>query len=100
MYRFCYDFVIESFNYIYQIYLKTLYQSIYAVLLLSVGINGQAYVYIINLLQAEDLILKGFPEKIIALNQLLETPQFNEKDLSKVHHDLNIPIPEPITFNR
>lgn len=50
-------------------------------------------------LKAEDLILKGFPEKIVALNQLLETPQFNEKDLSKVHHDLNIPIPEPITFN-
>ncbi|XP_075237238.1 proteasome activator complex subunit 3-like isoform X1 [Lycorma delicatula] len=49
--------------------------------------------------KAEELILKGFPEKIVRLNELLETTQFNEKDLSKVHEDLNIPVPEPITFN-
>ncbi|XP_054286857.1 proteasome activator complex subunit 3 isoform X2 [Macrosteles quadrilineatus] len=53
-----------------------------------------------NLLtKAEELILKGFPAKILQLNQLLETPQFNQKDMNKVHQDLNIPVPEPITLN-
>lgn len=50
------------------------------------------------LLQAEEVILKGFPEKIIELNQLLEKPQFNQKDPSKLHEDLNIPVPSPISF--
>lgn len=49
--------------------------------------------------QAEELIIKGFPAKIVELNQLLETPQFNQKDPSKLHQDLNIPVPEPITFS-
>uniref|UniRef100_A0A1B6LCJ4 Proteasome activator PA28 C-terminal domain-containing protein n=1 Tax=Graphocephala atropunctata TaxID=36148 RepID=A0A1B6LCJ4_9HEMI len=49
--------------------------------------------------KAETLILKGFPAKIVELNQLLESAQFNLKDVSKIHQDLNIPVPEPITFN-
>ncbi|XP_014254235.1 proteasome activator complex subunit 3 [Cimex lectularius] len=51
------------------------------------------------ILKAEQLILKGFPEKIVLLNEILESPQLNEKNLSKVYQAVNIPIPEPITFN-
>lgn len=49
--------------------------------------------------KAEHLIVKGFPAKIVELNQILETPPFNQKDPSKLHEDLNIPIPSPITIN-
>ncbi|XP_046677788.1 proteasome activator complex subunit 3-like isoform X1 [Homalodisca vitripennis] len=49
--------------------------------------------------KAENLILKGFPAKIVELNQFLESSQFNLKDMNKIHQDLNIPVPEPITFN-
>ncbi|XP_043481326.1 proteasome activator complex subunit 3 isoform X1 [Leptopilina heterotoma] len=49
--------------------------------------------------KAEQLIVKGFPEKIVKLNELLETPGFSHQDLSKVHQELNIPIPEPILLN-
>nr|CAD7572736.1 unnamed protein product [Timema californicum] len=45
---------------------------------------------------AEDLILKGFPNKIVELNNILETAQFGRKNLSEVHQTLNIPVPDPI----
>ncbi|XP_041979437.1 proteasome activator complex subunit 3 isoform X1 [Aricia agestis] len=45
--------------------------------------------------KAEHLIIKGFPEKIVKLNELLETPHFQNRDLSDVHQDLNIPVPPP-----
>ncbi|XP_055587801.1 proteasome activator complex subunit 3 isoform X2 [Uranotaenia lowii] len=46
--------------------------------------------------KAEDLIIKGFPEKIVKLNDLLATPQFAERNFSDVYQDLNIPVPDPI----
>uniref|UniRef100_A0A1B6DS01 Proteasome activator PA28 C-terminal domain-containing protein n=1 Tax=Clastoptera arizonana TaxID=38151 RepID=A0A1B6DS01_9HEMI len=49
--------------------------------------------------KAEKLVIKGFPEKIVEFNKLLETPLFNHKDMSKLHHELNIPVPEPIVVN-
>lgn len=49
--------------------------------------------------KAEQLVLKGFPEKIVKLNELLETPLFLNRDLSDVHQDLNVPIPDPILVN-
>ncbi|XP_045498387.1 proteasome activator complex subunit 3 isoform X1 [Colias croceus] len=45
--------------------------------------------------KAEHLIIKGFPEKIVKLNELLETPNFQNRDLVDVHQDLNIPVPPP-----
>lgn len=48
--------------------------------------------------QAEELILKGFPEKIVILNDLLATDQFQVEDVTKIHQDINIPIPEPVTL--
>lgn len=35
--------------------------------------------------KAENLILKGFPEKIIQLNDLLETPMFRDRDFDEVY---------------
>ncbi|XP_026327499.1 proteasome activator complex subunit 3 [Hyposmocoma kahamanoa] len=45
--------------------------------------------------KAEHLIIKGFPEKIVKLNELLETSNFRDRDLADVHQDLNIPVPPP-----
>ncbi|XP_031333230.1 proteasome activator complex subunit 3 isoform X1 [Photinus pyralis] len=49
--------------------------------------------------KAEELLLKGFPETIVKLNDLLETPKFRNREFSEIHQDLNIPIPDPIVFN-
>ncbi|XP_073832464.1 proteasome regulator gamma isoform X2 [Musca autumnalis] len=46
--------------------------------------------------KAEKLIIEGFPEKIVELNDLLSTPMFSERNFTEVHQDLNIPIPDPI----
>ncbi|CAH1099322.1 unnamed protein product [Psylliodes chrysocephalus] len=49
--------------------------------------------------QAETLVLKGFPETIVKLNNILETPQFKNRNFVDVHQDLNIPVPDPIIYN-
>lgn len=49
--------------------------------------------------RAEELVLKGFPETIVKLNELLDTPQFYNRHFADVHQDLNIPIPDPIILN-
>ncbi|GLV41892.1 Proteasome regulator gamma [Carabus blaptoides fortunei] len=49
--------------------------------------------------KAEQLVLKGFPDKIVKLNELLETPNFLNRDLTSVHQDLNVPVPDPIVVN-
>ncbi|KAL1462911.1 hypothetical protein WDU94_014713 [Cyamophila willieti] len=64
------------------------------------GAHVKVKEYVDNVkLQAEELILKGFPEKIVILNDLLATEQFQVEDVTKIHQDVNIPIPEPITLN-
>ncbi|KAL7742768.1 hypothetical protein ACLKA6_003332 [Drosophila palustris] len=49
--------------------------------------------------KAETLITKGFPEKIVELNELLSTPMFNERNFNEVHQDLNIPVLAPVLVN-
>ncbi|XP_077281768.1 proteasome activator complex subunit 3-like isoform X2 [Temnothorax americanus] len=49
--------------------------------------------------KAEELLVKGFPEKIVKLNELLETPRFSTRKLSDVHQDLNVPVPDPIRLD-
>ncbi|ALC48859.1 REG [Drosophila busckii] len=49
--------------------------------------------------KAETLITKGFPEKIVELNELLSTPMFNERNFCEVHQDLNIPVLPPMLAN-
>lgn len=45
------------------------------------------------------MLVKGFPEKIVKLNELLETPGFCNRKLSDLHQKLNVPIPDPILLN-
>ncbi|XP_070503244.1 proteasome activator complex subunit 3 [Chironomus tepperi] len=46
--------------------------------------------------KAEELIVHGFPSKIVELNDLLATDKFAERNFNDVHQDLNINVPEPI----
>jgi len=50
-------------------------------------------------MQAEELVLKTFPQTIVNLNNILETPQFKNRAFTDVHQDLNVPIPDPILVN-
>ena len=49
--------------------------------------------------KAEHLIVHGFPDKIVKLNTLLETPQFAERNFKEVYQDLNIPVPDPVLIS-
>lgn len=49
--------------------------------------------------KAEHLIIQGFPEKIVSLNELLATPMFSERNFDEVHQDLNIPVPDIVVVN-
>ncbi|KAK9692870.1 Proteasome activator pa28 alpha subunit [Popillia japonica] len=49
--------------------------------------------------KAEELVFKGFPETIVQLNDILETPSFKNRAFVDVHQDLNIPVPDPILLN-
>lgn len=46
--------------------------------------------------KAEELIVVGFPAKIVELNDLLSTKDFAERSFVDVYQDLNINIPEPV----
>lgn len=46
--------------------------------------------------KAENLIVTEFPQKIVKLNELLETSRFLKKNFKEVYQDLNIPVPDPI----
>lgn len=49
--------------------------------------------------KAEERVLKGFPETIVELNEILETAQFRNRDFIDVRQELNIPVPDPIVLN-
>lgn len=49
--------------------------------------------------KAENLITIGFPEKIVRLNELLETEMFANRNLHDVHQELNIPVPDAVVSN-
>ncbi|XP_064111354.1 proteasome activator complex subunit 3-like isoform X1 [Macrobrachium nipponense] len=49
--------------------------------------------------KAEQLVKKKFPERIIQFNKILEEPPFLCEDLTTVHSDLKIPVPEPLIVN-
>ncbi|XP_063614041.1 proteasome activator complex subunit 3-like isoform X2 [Penaeus indicus] len=49
--------------------------------------------------QAEELVIKKFPERIIHFNKLLNETPFLCEDLTSVHSDLKIPVPEPQIIN-
>jgi len=46
--------------------------------------------------EAEDLVTKQFPQKILDLEKLLKAEKSRRSNLSDIHCDLNIPVPEPL----
>jgi proteasome activator subunit 3 (PA28 gamma) len=46
-------------------------------------------------MEAEDLVVKQFPKKVLHLETLLGSEKFNISKLAEVHSDLNIPVPNP-----
>lgn len=49
--------------------------------------------------KAEVLITRGFPEKIVELNEILETKMFAERNFHDVYQKVNIPVPDAIALN-
>lgn len=49
--------------------------------------------------KAEVLITSGFPEKIVELNEILETKMFADRNFHDVYQQVNIPIPDAIVLN-
>jgi len=46
-------------------------------------------------MEAEDLVVKEFPNRVLQLETLLRSEKFNILKLADVHSDLNIPVPDP-----
>jgi len=49
--------------------------------------------------KAEVLITRGFPEKIVELNEILETKMFADRNFHDVYQQVNIPVPDAIALN-
>lgn len=49
--------------------------------------------------KAEVLITRGFPEKIVELNEILETKMFADRKFHDVYQKVNIPVPDAIALN-
>lgn len=49
--------------------------------------------------EAEKVVRNLFPEKVIALNDLLESEKFSMKRLTQVNSKINVPVPEPSSAN-
>lgn len=45
--------------------------------------------------QAEDLVARGFPEKIVELSNFLKAPELNVSNLISLRAELDIPVPDP-----
>ncbi|KAK9692872.1 Proteasome activator pa28 beta subunit [Popillia japonica] len=58
----------------------------------ALGNKVQEYIDSLKV-KAEELIFNGFPDKIVQLNNIIETSNFKNKLSVNVHQDLNIPIP-------
>lgn len=46
--------------------------------------------------EAEDLVAKFFPKKLLELDSFLKEPILNIHDLTQIHSDMNLPVPDPI----
>ncbi|XP_077108132.1 proteasome activator complex subunit 3 isoform X2 [Ranitomeya variabilis] len=49
--------------------------------------------------EAEDLVASFFPKKLLELDAFLKEPMLNVQDLSKIHSEMNLPVPEPILLS-
>ncbi|EHB18357.1 Proteasome activator complex subunit 3 [Heterocephalus glaber] len=46
--------------------------------------------------EAEDLVANFFPKKLLELDSFLKEPILNIHDLTQIHSDMNLPVPDPI----
>ena len=46
--------------------------------------------------EAEDLVANFFPKKLLGLDSFLKEPILNIHDLTQIHSDMNLPVPDPI----
>ncbi|NWV58191.1 PSME3 protein, partial [Daphoenositta chrysoptera] len=46
--------------------------------------------------EAEDLVANFFPKKLLELDGFLKEPILNIHDLTQIHSDMNLPVPDPI----
>ncbi|XP_020651680.2 proteasome activator complex subunit 3 isoform X2 [Pogona vitticeps] len=46
--------------------------------------------------EAEDLVANFFPKKLLELDAFLKDPILNIHDLTQIHSDMNLPVPDPI----
>ncbi|XP_078571985.1 proteasome activator complex subunit 3-like isoform X1 [Branchiostoma floridae x Branchiostoma japonicum] len=49
--------------------------------------------------EAETIVTDDFPKKIIQLDELLKSDMFQCVDLTQMHMELNVPVPDPILVN-
>ncbi|XP_063157670.1 proteasome activator complex subunit 1 [Candoia aspera] len=45
--------------------------------------------------QAEELVARKFPEKVVELSNFLKAPELNVADLTSLRSELDIPVPDP-----
>lgn len=48
--------------------------------------------------EAEDLVANFFPKKLLELDAFLKESVLNIQDLTQIHADINLPVPDPIIF--
>ncbi|XP_029428939.1 proteasome activator complex subunit 3 isoform X1 [Rhinatrema bivittatum] len=46
--------------------------------------------------EAEDLVASFFPKKLLELDDFLKNPDLNIQDLTLIHAEMNMPVPDPI----
>lgn len=46
--------------------------------------------------EAEDLVASFFPNKLLELDSFLKEPMLNVQDLTQIHSEMNLPVPDPI----
>ncbi|XP_056403846.1 proteasome activator complex subunit 3 [Hyla sarda] len=49
--------------------------------------------------EAEDLVASFFPKKLLELDGFLKEPMLNVQDLSQIHSEMNLPVPDPILLS-
>uniref|UniRef100_A0A8C5TNR5 Proteasome activator complex subunit 3 n=1 Tax=Malurus cyaneus samueli TaxID=2593467 RepID=A0A8C5TNR5_9PASS len=66
------------------------------VFLLLVGPSWPCFTSLFFFPQAEDLVANFFPKKLLELDGFLKEPILNIHDLTQIHSDMNLPVPDPI----
>jgi len=67
----------------------------------AIEVNPDVQAYVDSVKQrAEEMVKLRFPRKILELNDLIESPQFNLRDPACIQQPLNIPVPDAQAISR